>query len=99
MKFENEGQRQDYERQVKANPNNIPGLPVFYPPEKLRSAGFRSAPLTDEEKAQKEAWDKKLVTTGSTKLWCKRCRKETEHGIDMERSFCKKCGGEAPFHY
>ncbi len=98
MTFESEGQRKDYERKVNSNPNNILGLPPFYPPEVLRTAGIDKV-LTDEEKKQKETWDKKLVVMGNTRLWCTRCRKETEHGIDMESSYCKKCGGKAPYHY
>jgi hypothetical protein len=45
VKFESEGQRMDYERRVNSNPNNIYGLPEFFPPEVLRSAlaGVQSA--------------------------------------------------------
>jgi len=35
MKFESEGQKRDYLREVAKNPNNVPGLPIFYPPQGL----------------------------------------------------------------
>lgn len=34
-KFENEAQRRDYDRAVASNPNNVPGLPPVYPPDKI----------------------------------------------------------------
>jgi hypothetical protein len=36
LKFESEGERLDYEKAVRANPNNIPGLPPLYPPERIQ---------------------------------------------------------------
>ncbi len=35
LKFENEAQKSDYLKAVAKNPNNVPGLPIFYPPESL----------------------------------------------------------------
>ena len=35
MKFENEAQKRDYLKAVGKNRNNLPGLPVFYPPESI----------------------------------------------------------------
>lgn len=35
LKFETEGQKRDYLREVAKNPNNVPGLPIFYPPQSL----------------------------------------------------------------
>jgi hypothetical protein len=37
MKFETEAERRDYERLVKSNPQNVMGMPAFFPPLKLRS--------------------------------------------------------------
>lgn len=33
-KFESEGERKDYEKRVKSNPNNFYGVPHFFPPLK-----------------------------------------------------------------
>lgn len=46
MEFRSEGEKRDYLRNVYANPNNVPGLPEFYPPVKIRSAvsGFGNMP-------------------------------------------------------
>ena len=38
MEFESETQRADYLRQVDSNPGNMRGLPILYPPLKIRSA-------------------------------------------------------------
>lgn len=32
IEFNSEGERKDYERAVRSNPSNIPGLPAFFPP-------------------------------------------------------------------
>ena len=32
LQFKSEGERKDYMRAVNSNPNNLPGLPAFYPP-------------------------------------------------------------------
>ncbi len=45
MEFESEGDRRDYLRRVDGNPNNVPGLPTFYGPEKIRSVGGLGNPL------------------------------------------------------
>jgi hypothetical protein len=45
MKFENEAERRDYLRRIDSNPNNVPGLPEFYPPEKIRSVGGLGHPM------------------------------------------------------
>ena len=37
-RFESEGQRQDYLKEVAKNPHNVPGLPVFFPALQIRSA-------------------------------------------------------------
>ncbi len=42
MKFENEAQERDYMKAVNANPNNIPGLPTFFPPTTIKSSYSRS---------------------------------------------------------
>lgn len=40
FKFENEAQKRDYDRAVSANPNNAPGMPVFFPPLLLWGTGI-----------------------------------------------------------
>jgi hypothetical protein len=36
LKFHNEGDRQEYEKRVASNPNNVPGLPAFFPPLQIK---------------------------------------------------------------
>jgi hypothetical protein len=36
LKFENDAEQRDYERDIKSNPNNVYGMPAFYPPEKIK---------------------------------------------------------------
>lgn len=36
LKFNNEADKRDYERRVASNPNNVPGLPAFFPPLTLK---------------------------------------------------------------
>lgn len=38
MKFATESERKDYERAVKANPNNVLGMPAFYPKVPMQSS-------------------------------------------------------------
>ena len=38
MKFENDAQRRDYEKAVKANEQNVLGLPNFFPPTVIKSS-------------------------------------------------------------
>jgi len=38
MVFSSDGERRDYEAGVRANPNNILGMPCFYPPVKLQAS-------------------------------------------------------------
>ena len=36
MQFDNPAQRRDYERLVASNPNNVAGMPAFFPPIKMQ---------------------------------------------------------------
>lgn len=45
MQFESESQRSDYLRRVNSNPENIPGLPEFFPPLIIREGGGRGTGL------------------------------------------------------
>jgi hypothetical protein len=35
LKFDNEGDKKDYERRVAANPHNVMGFPAYYPPQTI----------------------------------------------------------------
>lgn len=37
MSFENDAEKRDYMKRVNANPNNVPGLPAFFPATKIAS--------------------------------------------------------------
>lgn len=47
LNFESEGARKDYERAINANPNNVYGMPEFFPPEVLKSKGFGEGKKAD----------------------------------------------------
>jgi hypothetical protein len=55
LHFENEAEHKDYIRQVKQNPNNKYGLPVYYPALELKSFTFFDDSYT-REMLQKGYW-------------------------------------------
>ena len=36
LQFQNDAERRDYEKRVASNPNNVPGMPAFFPPLKIQ---------------------------------------------------------------
>jgi hypothetical protein len=49
LKFENEADERDYRKSIEANPNNVYGLPAFYPPLKIKpSCGFGDGARTEK---------------------------------------------------
>lgn len=77
MKFESEGQKKDYLRAVARNPNNIPGLPVFYPPLSMGVfSGFSG--INVEEKMDMlpcgKVWSKATYGENGTNYKCQGCQ-------------------------
>lgn len=107
MKFESEGQRRDYEKAVSANPNNVMGLPPFYPPQQLRmfyTMPEKSKEQLDAERKKREIFAIRELTSRKTELFCPSCQKVTTWGIVQPEyhggmySWCTKCGRQGPYH-
>ncbi len=48
LKFENEAEERDYRKNIESNPNNVYGMPAFYPPLKIKpSCGFGEGRSTE----------------------------------------------------
>lgn len=96
LQFETEHDRREYEAAVKANPNNVWGLPAFYPPLKTRSAmnDIRN-PFTDDERNFRERVRQAAIR--DMELYCPYCRRLTVHSISPVQCFCKKCGSTSRF--
>jgi hypothetical protein len=104
MSFESEGQRRDYMRSVSANPNNVPGLPAFFPPEQVRSfVAMQAQEISPLEKFLNKV-DNESVK--SIYLYCQSCRgpressssaRVTEHSISKTDCFCKTCGASKKY--
>lgn len=98
LKFESEGDRRDYERAVKANPNNVYGLPPFFPPEKIRLMlnDVCAKEFIDERRVELERI--RLFQLRTVHVLCDVCREETRHNVSPEQTFCSKCGTQKHFH-
>ena len=90
LKFENEAQKRDYMKAVASNPNNIPGMPTFYPPEQIKMY----IPAFDQLEIQRELFinnlRQEMITDGE--LFCRVCDRITPFSFPKGYSFCKKCG-------
>jgi len=100
MKFESEGQKRDYYRAVAGNENNVPGLPPFFPPTRVRSSTIHIEDHTPEERTYWQAYwkiaDKKhqpMMILCSSHL----CERITLHYISAEDCYCSRCGTQKPF--
>ena len=107
MQFESEAQRRDYERSVSSNPNNVMGLPNFYPPEQLKSFMNdikKQSDPNEDRKRQFFAIRELIQHEKDIDLWCEGCQKETVHCVmrpefhDGQRSFCRTCGRANVYH-
>lgn len=97
MKFENEAQRRDYLAAVKANRNNLPGIPAFYPPEHIQSFIGTVEEFQDNRKVYERMRDEKIVRVY---LKCDNCvsvrghRTEglSSHIVKVDDCYCQVCG-------
>jgi len=109
MHFENDAEQRDYDRAIKSNPNNIPGLPPFYPPEKIPAISgidirpqrkffawgkWREIPIRERFTED----DLRVLSGHDINLFCSMCGKVTSHAINKKGSFCHKCGHVLPLH-
>jgi hypothetical protein len=101
LEFESDGARRDYERVLASNPNNLPGLPPFFPPLQLKS--YMGSPwareYTPEERAKMTQERLRQCVIEDTAIFCTTCDRVTTHSIDMQGSFCKRCGTPKPYHH
>lgn len=56
MKFDTAAERRDYEKLVRSNPQNVLGMPTFFPPLKLQSTFSFDSTAYTREMIQKEYW-------------------------------------------
>lgn len=94
-----ESLQRDYLRIVGRNPNNVPGLPAFYPPDYPRVSLSGTAMDLSEAEHEATMLDRFIrdKLTRKTQLFCRRCDKTTEHGISPAQTFCGKCGKQSPY--
>jgi len=108
MKFESEGQRRDYERDILSNPRNIYGGPQFFPPVEIKSFVSGHGELTDEEEI--DIMERKINSrsSGVVPLPCPDCHPlshrqhpdemgNTPHWISYDICKCQLCGAEKPY--
>lgn len=92
MKFESDSQKRDYERRIAANPNNVYGLPDFYPAKTLRFSN-----LQRRTQAEREADELSVriahLESAEIVLYCDSviCRGHFNHYINREWSICENC--------
>jgi hypothetical protein len=102
MKFESDGQRNDYMRAVKSNPNNVPGVPPFYPPARIISKiAFHDKAVEDTRTVGERLLEESFTTIY---VKCSTCeslhgtvKSITPHIVKTNDSFCQVCGTRKGF--
>ncbi len=95
MRFENGAERRDYMKAVAANPNNVAGIPAFYPPLHMAPMAVPQMALVPEDlKARLAIWDSLNV---DGELFCTTCDSLTAFAFTPNQTFCKKCGKQYTF--
>lgn len=90
LKFENEAAHRDYMKALEKNPNNVYGMPPFYPPLP-NPRSFVS--IEKRELSEKEIFDRfREKVIHDTDLFCRPCDRVTSHSIGFNQCFCHKCG-------
>lgn len=97
MTFKSEGERRDYIRAVESNPNNVMGLPPFYPAQKTRvTVGMEVEPVNERFTVEAVRERIRIMSTRETRFYC-RCKEDmTSHIISTEDCFCQLCGTRKP---
>jgi len=97
-KFESEGEKRDYERQIRSNPNNVYGLPAFYPPEQIRMF-IQDQSNDDPERIHKMTRERiRQMQLHPVQVLCKTCNEVTPHVLGPTDSYCQKCGEKKQMH-
>jgi hypothetical protein len=91
MKFENAAEETDYRKMVNRNPNNIYGLPAFYPAIEIKS--FVGEGISEEDwKRIFGDHPRSELRIDDRVLFCDSCHKRTIHAISESFMYCRKCG-------
>lgn len=97
LKFENEAEERDYRRNIEANPNNVYGLPAFYPALKIKPLYTGDLPsMTEEDWKKMETEQKRIESIIDVDLLCDRCGNVTSHSLSPDQTFCHDCGRQRP---
>jgi len=95
MTFENEAAKRDYMKRVAANPNNVPGIPDFYPPLKIPPMAVPVGETIPEDVRTRMNITSALYVDGE--MYCEVCSSVTTHAFSPNQTFCKKCGTSKPY--
>lgn len=98
MKFENDSARRDYLKRIAKNPNNVPGLPEFYPPLSTRSFTVLNDRVDEFYKSRLSREEKRMRSTKETELFCVYCERITRNRINGESSYCRSCNEANRYH-
>jgi hypothetical protein len=91
-KISDRGEQEYTDKMMKGNPNNVPGLPTFFPPLQIKSFIHQRPIERDEyEKAALERFRESMIRV--IPLWCWRCQTVTDHW-NAQECRCSNCGKE-----
>jgi hypothetical protein len=98
MTFDSEAQKRDYLRKVRASRHNVPGLPAFFPPDRVlnkhRLGVVYKCTACDEEIDSPSA---KCDMCGHQDATCPCCNQILFEGTNEDGTkFCKRCGQPLP---
>lgn len=94
MKFDSPAQERDYLRRVRSSRHNVPGMPTFYPADRIvnkhRLPVVYNCTNCDAEIPRMDA---KCDICGHIDLKCEHCAQFLIEGkLEDGRSFCRRCG-------
>lgn len=90
FKIGDPGEREAYRKALKSNPQNVPGIPAFFPPLRIPPMVVPDASdIGEEERLRRRVIDA-LYADGE--LYCKICDSMQTFALSPVSSFCKKCG-------
>ena len=89
--FADAGEREDYLKRVNSNPNNVMGLPPFFPGVKIRSF------ISEWKISAFNEIRFHCRRIGSLPIFCTWCNKITVHSISPDQCFCPDCGHQRDY--
>lgn len=94
LKFRDRGEEERYWKAVSANPGNVPGLPPFAPPLRIKPQVVEF--FHETSRLERIQWLQNS-TYNDANLFCVVCDETTLHSIGRKQSFCKKCGTQKTY--